>query len=419
LIQCRSINYIISSGNTAFFDLLRPEYFSDYPDEFKFIQDHYSKYNRIPDMSTFLDSFEDFDVMSVSEPPEYFIKELKRDKTKRDLIEHYKKIGELISQDKVEEAVDFNKAAANDLGRSTDVSYINLLDATDRYEKYLDRCENRSKYFIKTGFTELDEALGGWDALEELGVISARPNVGKSQIVIKCATAAVEQGLIVGIYSGEMSEEKVGYRSDTMLANIPNWDLTRGDQKSQVTYKKYVDELPYKYSGQYWCLTPKELGGPATVSDLKRFIEDKNLDILFVDQHSLLEDQHHARDPIQRAANISKDLKNLQVLLKKPIIAVSQQNRGAVDDDDIIGVDHLSQSDRIGQDATTVIFLTCKNNILNIIISKSRDCEKDKKLSYAIDWNTGRFDFLQDPDDEDGNDREQEVVNDGEGAVFH
>ena len=193
-----------------------------------------------------------------------------------------------------------------------------------------------------------------------------------------------------------MSDDKVGYRVDTMIEHIPNYDLTRGDRKSEIEYKKYVNALPGRYKGGLWCLTPIELGAPATVQDLKNFIIDMNLDILFVDQYSLLEDTHHAKSEPEKFANLSKDLKNLQVLLKKPIIAVSQQHRSSTEEETIIDVGHIAMSDRIGQDATTVLFLTCKDKMLDVYISKSRDAEKDKKLRYAIDWNVGTFQFVPD-----------------------
>ena len=56
------------------------------------------------------------------------------------------------------------------------------------------------------------------------------------------------------------------------------------------------------------------IGELATVSQLRAFIEKENLDILFVDQHSLLEDERHGKTPVEKAANISKSLKALQVL---------------------------------------------------------------------------------------------------------
>ena len=42
--------------------------------------------------------------------------------------------------------------------------------------------------------------------------MNARPGVGKTWVMLKSSVAALEQGLRVGVYSGEMSERKVGYR---------------------------------------------------------------------------------------------------------------------------------------------------------------------------------------------------------------
>lgn len=180
MIQAQSLNYLLESGNTTFMDLLKPEYYSEYSAEYEFIKEHYDKFGNIPDQVTFLNKFEDFDIIKVHESPSYLIDQLKRDKNKRDLIDNYNKMKDLIFEDKIEDAVDFMKTSAQELNNFNDVTYVNLLDATKRLDKYLDKCENKSKYFISTGFKELDAALGGWDAQEELGVIVARPNVGKS-----------------------------------------------------------------------------------------------------------------------------------------------------------------------------------------------------------------------------------------------
>ena len=83
--------------------------------------------------------------------------------------------------------------------------------------------------------------------------------------------------------------------------------------RCKMIIKKFIDELPTKYKGSIKVLTPNMIDGPAGVNSLRTFIEKEKLDILFVDQHSLLEDDRKARNPIEKAANISKDLKNLQV----------------------------------------------------------------------------------------------------------
>ena len=191
-----------------------------------------------------------------------------------------------------------------------------------------------------------------------------------------------------------MSELKVGYRADTLIGHISNRDLMRGNIQVQNEYKLYLDNLRDRFKGKIWVTTPTDIGHPATVTDLRAFIESYHLDILCIDQHSLMEDERKAKDPVTRAANISKDLKNLQVLKKIPIIAVSQQNRGAVEENATLDVSHIAQADRIGQDSTCVLFLEQKESVMTMHISKARDAVSGSKLKYAVDLNKGIFDFI-------------------------
>ena len=177
------------------------------------------------------------------------------------------------------------------------------------------------------------------------------------------------------------------------ISNISNVAITKGHVEIQNEYKRYLDNLPNKYKGFLKVLTPTMIDGPAGVSALRAFIEKENLDILFIDQHSLLEDDRHARSPVEKASNISKDLKNLQVLKKIPIIAVSQQNRASTEDHGV-GLEHIAQADRIGQDSTVVIFFEQKDGIGTIHLIKSRDSENMRDLTYQVDFNRGKFTYI-------------------------
>lgn len=390
MVQVQALNYLLKSKDTDFLEKLTEDLFPEYLSEYKYIRAHFDRYGTIPDTATFLAEFREFELLDVTEPTSYLLNTLKKDKNIDLVINMYNKLGDYLSKGEYDSAMDLYMNPLQ-LPSDGDIKYKDLFDPTERYESYLNRCENKEKYFISTGFKELDDAIGGWDAQEELAVIVARPNVGKSQIAIKCATCAAQNGLRVGFYSGEMSSEKVGYRLDTFIKHIPNYALTRGDRCCEVAYTQYVNELPGKYTGKFYILTPMELKRPATVGDLKNFIDDMSLDILFVDQYSLLDDVHHALKENEKFANLSRDLKNLQVQKKIPIICVSQQNRTSTEDSNIIDVSHIAMSDRIGQDATTVLFLTFENGALSICLSKSRDAEKDKIITYSVDWNTGTF----------------------------
>lgn len=373
------------------------EFFSDYQNEFDYIQNHLKQYGNVPDLTSFLSKFPDFDVIEVGETQDYLIDELYNDRNRRSLAKTFNKIRDLLNADKVEEAMTLYSTASQDISKATHIDAIDILKDTSRYDQYIEKCNDYKKYYLTTGFRELDEIIGGWDRNEELATIVARPGIGKSWVLLKCAIAAAQQGLNVGIYSGEMSENKVGYRADTLIAHIPNGKLIHGDIGIQDEYKQYITSIKTKISGSIKVLTPAMIDGPAGVTALRAFVEKEKLDILCIDQHSLLEDDRRARNPVEKAANISRDLKNLQVLKKIPIIAVSQQNRQSTEN----GLDTalVAQTDRISQDSTIVVFLEQNNNVLTLTLVKSRDSITGKKLQYAIDLNRGIFNFIPTQDD--------------------
>ena len=213
-------------------------------------------------------------------------------------------------------------------------------------------------------------------------------------ILLKCASAAAMQGKKVGIYSGEMSEDSVGYRIDTLIGHISNGALVHGGGSVKNQYKDFLKELPEKVPGSLYVLTPKMINGSAGVGALRAFIEKYDLDILFVDQHSLLVDDRHGRTPVEKAANISTDLKNLQTTKRIPIVTVCQQNREKLEDGKTFDTTQLAQSDKIGQDSSLIIFIERKDDLVKLHLVKSRESTANKVLAYRTDFNLGNFTFV-------------------------
>lgn len=421
MIQLQVLNYILNTHDSSILltNNIDKEFFSDYVDEYNYIIDHLNKYGNIPDQASFLSKFPTFDIIEVNENPEYLLDKLYDDKNTRTLASIFNDIKNNLMSDNIDKAMEIYMNSIESISKAKHFESIDILKNTNRYESYLERCENFDKYFVKTGFNELDNIIGGWDREEELATIVARSNQGKSWVLFKCAVAAVEQGLRVGLYSGEMSEKKVGFRIDTLISNISNMAITKGDRSIQNIYKKYLDELPTKFDGCFKVLTPTMIDGPAGVNALRAFIERDKLDILFIDQHSLLEDDRHAKAPFEKAANISKDLKNLQVLKKIPIIAVSQQNRNSTENG--VGLEHIAQSDRIAQDSTIVLFFEQKDGIMTMHLVKSRDSENMKDLKYSINLNTGTFIYIPEDDnavDGEGTSDLRKEFNEDEEDIF-
>lgn len=394
MVQLQVLNKMLKDKDSSLLLLnnLSVDYFSDYPNEYVFIKSHLNQYGVIPDQVSFLNKFPDFEIIEVNEPTTYLINELYTDYNTRFLARTFNKVRQLLNEGKTDEAMRVYTNASNDMVKATHLESVDILQDVSRYDDYVEKCNDFSKYYVKTGFKELDQCIGGWDRNEELATIAARPGVGKSWILLKVAIAALEQGLRVGIYSGEMSERKVGYRFDTLVSHISNSAITRGKVEVQNEYKNYIDSLGTKYKGCLKILTPAMINGPAGVTALRAFIEKENLDILCIDQHSLLEDDRKAHNPVEKAANISRDLKNLQVLKHIPIIAVSQQNRASTENGTTTA--NIAQSDRISQDSTIVIFLEQKDGILSLNLVKARDASNNKKINYACDFDKGILQFM-------------------------
>ena len=389
---------------------------------FLIIEDHYEKYKTIPDAETFLYKFPKFSYFKVEESPSYLLDKLYDDKNFRDLTFVLNKMRSVLISEDYEEAVKLFSDANDKLQSSKHLDSVSIIRDTSRFNAYVERTQDFSKYYIKTGFDELDSVIGGWDREDELATIVARTNQGKSWLLLKTALAAAQQGLVVGLYSGEMSVRKVGYRFDTLNGHISNSGMIHGDFNIFSEYEKYINSLKNgSIKGDIKVLTPDMISGPAGVTALRAFIEKEKLDMLCIDQHSLLEDDRKARNPVEKAANISRDLKNLQVMERIPIIAVSQQNRNSTEN----GVDttHIAQSDRIGQDSTVILNFEQDGKVLTMHILKSRDSVVGKKLQYAIDLDKGIFQYI--PSDSDAakgnntiNDLKKEFYDSGESEVF-
>jgi len=416
ITQIQTLNYLLSRGDSSLLTTrgLSLDHFPQLRNEFKFILNHFNKYNQLPDMSTFLKTFPDFEVIEVNESIDYLISELNKEKTETNIIELVNKIKEPLLKGETDKVTQMISSFSDKLTSSKHLEAVDILNDISRYDSYIDKCNDFNKYYISTGFRELDEIIGGWDRNEEYATIAARSGTGKTWILLKSITASVERGLRVGLFSGEMSVNKVAYRFDTLMGHISNGKLTHGNIEAAVGYKRYLDNLKDNHKGSLYVLTPNMVDGLCGVNALRGFVEKYNLDILFIDQHSLLQDDRHGRTTFESAANISGDLKQLQVRKGIPIITVSQQNRSSIDEGKFAGTENISNSDKISQDSTVILFLSTKDDIMTIHIAKSRDGGSFKQIKYAVDFDKGNFTYIpeeKDLEDEDSLNEANELLN--------
>ena len=92
-------------------------------------------------------------------------------------------------------------------------------------------------------------------------------------------------------------------------------------------------------------------------------------------------------------------MKNLQVQKHIPIVLASQQNRASIEEGKYAGTQNLSLSDRIGQDATDVVFLTKEDDIMTFNIAKARDGSKQNVLTYQVNFNECSWSYIPQEND--------------------
>ena len=374
-------------------------HFFDLKPEFNFIKNHYAKYDMVPDVETFCSTFDSFDYIDTNEPTNFILDKFFKEYKENFLGYQFNLIKAQLESGNLDKALKIFSDAQESMSKnSIALEGVDIFQDTSRFNRYEDKINGKDEFYISTGFKELDQLIGGIDRENENMVIAARTGIGKTMILTKIAEYAASLNIRVGFYEGEMSVDKLAHRVDTMKSHISNVAINRGDPFIHNQYKEYINSLP-SLDQHFIILTPDNIGGEPTVDVLAAFVEKYKLDILFVDQYSLLVDTSRATKENERIANISKAIKMLQVKKKIPIISVSQNNRtkneeGTHDTTQIYG------SDRIGQDATVILMLDKKDDQLDIDVVKARDGGDGHKLSYNINFNTGQFTYI--PQEGDG-----------------
>lgn len=377
-------------------------FFKDYRQEYEFIENHTLTYGNVPDLATFLTRFPDFEMIEVVETDKYLIDKLRENYVYNSSVDLLKDVEKKFKTLDSREAVSYLLSRMPELNKKLTFEATDLIHSFDkRYQKYEERANDPDNSFILTGVKELDAIIGGFDTSEEDAIVTASTGQGKSWWAIFFGLSAAKQGKTVGYYSGEMSKEVVGWRLDTMYNHISNFAITRGNKYIKEDYRHGLEKLRSEVPGKFICATPEDFGGSPTVGKLGSFVEKYKLDMLIIDQYSLLQDSSNAKKRDEAYANISKEIKLLQTMKKIPIISVVQLNRGANQKDvEDPGTEHIAGSNRIIEDATLALSIKQKQpNTLELRIMKGRNCPTGSKLTY--NWTIDTFDlvYVQTEDD--------------------
>ena len=402
MIQLQVISKLLQDGNNSIVEdnMLTKDYFVGYEDEFEFIEDHYKKYGNIPDTATFLAKFPSIELVEVSETNKYLIDTLREEYLYYRSVPVVQKIAQLLKEDS-NSAVEYMLHALKDLEPNYDLGGTDIVAQADkRYEQFVERKEHQDDWFFTTGFEELDELIHGIQREEELFVLFARTNQGKSWVLEKMCTHVWQLGFNVGYISPEMGADSIGYRFDTLYRNFSNRGLMWG--KDEIDEEKYLDYLKTlkNTKNKFMVATPIDFDKKITVTKLRNWIKQYKLDLIAIDGITYISDERERKNENKTTmlTNISEDLMSLSMELKVPVLVVVQANRNGVAEDDSSGAPELESirdSDGIAHNASKVLSIRqTKESVLKMEVKKQRFGSVGGKVNYQWNINTGEFRYL-------------------------
>lgn len=386
-------------------NFLTKEHFIQFEDEFDYITKHYQKYGNVPDKTTFLAKFPDFEIVEVTESDKYLVDTIKEEYLFVQCGPILQKSADILKTDS-NEAVRYLIRELNGLQMSYELGGVDLVaDSSERYEDYIERKEHPDTWTFTTGFPELDDLTHGIERQEEVIVIFARINNGKSFFTEKICVHVWQLGFNVGYLSPEMSANSIGYRFDTLYKGFSNKSLMWADKSIETQeYEDYIKDLKTK-KNKFIVSTPMDFNKQITVSKLKEWIKQYKLDIIAIDGITYLTDERYKKGDNKSITltNISEDLMSLSVEMKIPVIVVSQANRQGVTEDgneDTPELENIKDSDGLAANASKVFSLKHnKNGVLKIGIKKQRFGPVGGHLNYQWNPDIGEFTFIPSTDD--------------------
>lgn len=206
------------------------------------------------------------------------------------------------------------------------------------------------------GLSAVDKLVHGFRGGETV-VIAARPGMGKSALALAITRRACKRGKGVAFFSLEMSREDLAMRLLSAESGVYHNLISDGGLQAQHygrlndgaaeidKYNLFTDETPN--------LSPMNI-----LTRMRTLIARENVDLVVVDYMQIASSEKSYKSKNEEVAAISKGLHDMAKFVKKPVIVLSQLNRGnEMRADKRPTLHDLRDSGAIEQDADTVIFI--------------------------------------------------------------
>lgn len=270
-----------------------------------------------------------------------------------------------------------------------DVDITEIDEAVKEYEHRKKMLAEHGSPGIKTGLKSIDRAYPTGLAPGQFIAVLAWSGRGKSWFSSLIAYNAWKQGYTPMIVSLEMNPSTVRDRLYTIAGEgaLKNTDLTSGEVDIEHFQKwaehKFAETKDRKNKFIVIATESMESVRPTTI---QAKIEQHRPDLLIVDYHTLLDDNKMSGGAMERAKNVSRELKLLGVNANIPIIDLNQAT--ASDLSVPTGpplIEQVAWSRSIQQDADLAIgvHLNDEKNRMEVVSRKNRH---GPDFSFFLDW---------------------------------
>jgi len=229
---------------------------------------------------------------------------------------------------------------------------------------------------VPTGFTDLDRMTGGLQC-SDLIILAARPGVGKTSLALTLAqNAALKHERGVAIFSLEMSQEQLGLRMLSSLAQIDQSRLRTGwveeDEWPRVVWAS--DKIS---DARIWIDDTAGISTMDMRTRARQLCAEHEVDLIIVDYLQLMQASTSSKSEnrVQEVSEITRALKALARELKVPIVALAQLSRAVESrQNKTPQLSDLRESGSIEQDADIVLFISrTEPGYASLIVAKHRN----------------------------------------------
>ncbi|AYQ99266.1 dsDNA helicase [Brevibacterium phage Cantare] len=371
------------------------EMFHARKDEWKWLEDYYSKHRRTPSKGAFKDKFPDFAVKAVNDT-EHFVDGVRKMHTRIALVSSMRDVSDLVAEGDIDQAVQM--MAKSMVNVSASIGGVQDYDIINDWEHIYNEVALRKERFeedgmagIPTGFDTFDERTGGLQG-GQLIVVGARPGEGKTWTLMRMATTGISAGYNVHFSALEMSRAEVGMRIHNFLSKdvgktiFKSLALAQGRDFELANYREFLRQLKDQTEAKFTVSDTRKIGAMEIASQIERHRPD----IYFLDYLTLA--KTGAVGDWQDIGRFSKDLKILAGDYNIPIVTASQLNRTNGIGKQAVGTEALSGADAIGQDADCVITMKKKSErVIEYNLAKYRHGTSDYKWYAHMEMAKGIF----------------------------